>query len=214
MVNEESREVVDRVVTDGATPRTTDYAAVAADWLRRRGTWLREFRRDLHSHPELSWREQRTTTAVFDELTAAGLAPRRLSTTGLVCDLGPTTGPRIALRADMDALPVHEDTGLPFASTVDGVSHACGHDAHTSILLGAGLALAELAELPVGVRLIFQPAEEVMPGGALSAVRDGVLDGVSRIFALHCDPRLEVGKLGVRAGAITSAADSVEVVLH
>lgn len=193
---------------------SVSHPAHVEDWLRRNGGWLREFRRDLHSHPELSWREERTTAAVFDALTAAGLSPRRLSTTGLVVDLGPSTGPRIALRADMDALPVHEDTGLPFASTVDGVSHACGHDAHTSILLGAGLALAELDELPIGVRLIFQPAEEVMPGGALSAVRDGVLDSISRIFALHCDPRIEVGKIGVRSGAITSAADSVEVVLH
>ncbi|GAA4391142.1 amidohydrolase [Tsukamurella soli] len=188
--------------------------AQVEDWLRRKGDWLREFRRDIHAHPELSWRETRTTAAVFDVLTDAGLKPRRLSTTGLVCDLGPDDGPRVALRADMDALPIHEDTGLSFASTEPGVSHACGHDLHTSVLLGAGLALAELPELPVGVRLVFQPAEEVMPGGALSAVRDGVLDGVSRIYALHCDPRIEAGKVGVREGAITSAADHVEVVLH
>ncbi len=188
--------------------------AQVEDWLLRRGEWLREFRRDIHAHPELSWRELRTTAAVFDALTAAGLKPRRLSTTGLVCDLGPDDGPRVALRADMDALPIHEDTGLRYASTNPGVSHACGHDLHTSVLLGAGLALAELADLPVGVRLVFQPAEEVMPGGALSAVRDGVLDGVSRIYALHCDPRLEVGRVGIRSGAITSAADHLEVVLH
>ncbi|MDF0528974.1 amidohydrolase [Tsukamurella sp. 8F] len=184
------------------------------DWLTRKGEWLREFRRDVHAHPELSWQERRTTELVFEALTAAGLHPRRLSTTGLVCDLGPSEGPRIALRADMDALPIHEDTGLPFASTSAGVSHACGHDLHTSILLGTGLALATVPELPIGVRLVFQPAEEVMPGGALSAVRDGVLDGVSKIFALHCDPRIEVGKVGVRSGPITSAADHLEVVLH
>ncbi|BDH58789.1 amidohydrolase [Tsukamurella sp. PLM1] len=196
-------------------------AARVDEWLQRKGAWLREFRRDLHAHPELSWREQRTTNAVFETLTAAGLHPRKLSTTGLVVDLGPVPGPgddgRVALRADMDALPIHEATGLDFQSTNPGVSHACGHDAHTSILLGTALALAELdaaGELGVGVRLIFQPAEEVMPGGALSAVRDDVMAGVSRIYALHCDPRIEVGRIGVRAGAITSAADHVEVILH
>nr|WP_237741686.1 amidohydrolase [Tsukamurella sp. 1534] len=185
--------------------------------MQRRGGWLREFRRDLHAHPELSWREQRTTNTVVETLTAHGLHPRRLSTTGLVCDLGPDSGERIALRADMDALPIHEATGLDFQSSNPGVSHACGHDAHTTILTGTALALAELdaaGKLPVGVRLIFQPAEEVMPGGALSAVRDRVMDGVSRIYALHCDPRIEVGRIGVRAGAITSAADHVEVILH
>lgn len=192
-------------------------AAYVDRWLQRKGDWLREFRRDLHAHPELSWREQRTTNVVFEALTSAGLHPRKLSTTGLICDLGPAGGERVALRADMDALPIHEATGLGFQSTTPGVSHACGHDAHTSILLGTGLALAELdraGRLPVGVRLIFQPAEEVMPGGALSAVRDEVMRGVSRIYALHCDPRVEVGRIGVRSGAITSAADHVEVILH
>ncbi|GAA0999840.1 M20 family metallopeptidase [Nocardiopsis tropica] len=196
---------------------TTGASARVDEWLQRKSDWLRDFRRDLHAHPELSWREQRTTKVVFEALTAAGLHPRKLSTTGLVCDLGPSTGERVALRADMDALPIHEATGLDFQSGNPGVSHACGHDAHTTILLGTALALAEAdaaGELAVGVRLIFQPAEEVMPGGALSAVRDGVMDGVSRIYALHCDPRIEVGRIGVRSGAITSAADHVEVILH
>ncbi|MGC5027493.1 amidohydrolase [Tsukamurella sp. DT100] len=201
----------------GSAGEDLSRAAYVDQWLQRKGDWLREFRRDLHAHPELSWREQRTTNVVFEALTAAGLHPRKLSTTGLICDLGPTGGERVALRADMDALPIHEATGLDFRSTSAGVSHACGHDAHTSILLGTGLALAELdraGRLPVGVRLIFQPAEEVMPGGALSAVRDEVMQGVSRIYALHCDPRVEVGRIGVRSGAITSAADHVEVILH
>jgi amidohydrolase len=113
----------------------------------------------------------------------------------------------------MDALPMQELTGLPFASTVPGVTHACGHDAHTTVLLGTALALHSVPELPVGVRLIFQPAEEVMPGGALDVVAAGALEGVARIFALHCDPRLEAGRVGVRVGAITSAADTVELVL-
>jgi amidohydrolase len=142
---------------------------------------------------------------------AAGLEPRTLpGGTGLVCDIG--YGDRcVALRADLDALPLQENTGLPYASTVDGVMHACGHDAHTAMLLGAGLALASAPSLPGRVRLIFQPAEEIQPGGAIDMVADGAMGGVQRIFALHCDPRLEVGKLGTRVGPITSACDVVEV---
>ncbi|MCK0093369.1 amidohydrolase [Rhodococcus sp. HNM0563] len=183
-------------------------------WLDEHGGDLIAWRRHIHANPELARQEYATTELVATELTAAGLAPKVLPRgTGLICDLGPTDGPRIALRADMDALPLQEMTGLTFSSTVPGVSHACGHDAHTTVLLGTGLALASVPELPVGVRLVFQPAEEVMPGGALDVVAAGGLDGVSRIFALHCDPRLEVGKVGMRVGAITSAADTIELVL-
>ncbi|WP_407441956.1 M20 family metallopeptidase [Rhodococcus sp. (in: high G+C Gram-positive bacteria)] len=183
-------------------------------WLGAHTEDLSAWRRHLHANPELARQEYATTEFVARHLAAAGLVPKVLPRgTGLICDLGPTGGPRIALRADMDALPLQEMTGLPFSSTVPGVSHACGHDAHTTVLLGTGLALASMPELPVGVRLVFQPAEEVMPGGALDVVAAGGLDGVSRIFALHCDPRLEAGKVGMRTGAITSAADTVELVL-
>ncbi len=183
-------------------------------WLDRHTEDLSLWRRHIHANPELARQEYATTEFVAKHLRAAGLDPKVLPRgTGLICDLGPADGPRIGLRADMDALPMQETTGLPFESTVPGVSHACGHDAHTTVVLGAGLALASMPELPVGVRLVFQPAEEVMPGGALDVVAAGGLDGVSRIFALHCDPRLEAGKVGMRVGAITSAADTVELVL-
>ncbi|WP_326598929.1 M20 family metallopeptidase [Rhodococcus sp. PD04] len=183
-------------------------------WLDRHTEDLSLWRRHIHANPELARQEYATTEFVAKHLRAAGLDPKVLPRgTGLICDLGPADGPRIALRADMDALPMQETTGLPFESTVPGVSHACGHDAHTTVVLGAGLALASMPELPVGVRLVLQPAEEVMPGGALDVVAAGGLDGVSRIFALHCDPRLEAGKVGMRVGAITSAADTVELVL-
>lgn len=181
---------------------------------------LVEIRRDIHAHPELGRTEQRTTHLVADRLRLAGLAPKLLPGTGLTCDVGPSTVEtgrrRIALRADIDALPVQETTGLPYASTVHGVAHACGHDVHTTALLGAGLVLAELheaGELPTGVRLIFQPAEEVQPGGALDVMGEGALDGVGRIFALHCDPKVDVGRIGSRIGPITSASDEITVVL-
>ncbi len=183
-------------------------------WLARHAGELIEWRRRIHANPELARNEYATTEFVVSTLAAAGLSPKVLpGGTGLICDIGPADGRLVALRADMDALPMQEFTGATYASSVPGVAHACGHDAHTTILLGTGLALHEAAALPVGVRLLFQPAEEVMPGGALDAVAAGVLAGVERIFALHCDPRLEVGKVGIRVGAITSAADTVELVL-
>jgi amidohydrolase len=180
-------------------------------WLAEHRADVVSWRRSVHAVPELARGEHRTTSLVSRMLMNAGLEPRTLAGgTGLVCDIG--YGERcVALRADMDALPLAEDTGLPFASTVHGVMHACGHDAHTAMLLGAGLALASAPALPGRVRLIFQPAEEVQPGGAMDVVADGAMDGVERIFALHCDPRLEVGKVGTRVGPITSACDVVEL---
>jgi amidohydrolase len=144
---------------------------------------------------------------------------RRLRGTGVVADIGaPEPNRRIALRADIDALPIREQTGLDFSSRTDGVSHSCGHDIHTTALVGAGLALrsieGRLAEAGVAARLIFQPAEELMPGGAEEVVEQGGIDGVDRIYALHCDPTLDVGNVGLRVGPITAAADQVEVTLN
>ena len=190
-------------------------ADTAESWLAAHYDDLVAWRRHIHRHPELGRQEFATTQFVADRLVEAGLNPKALpGGTGLICDFGPEHAPRIALRADMDALPMAERTGASYASTVPGVAHACGHDAHTAILLGAATALAAAPELPMGVRLIFQPAEELMPGGALDAIAAGALVGVSRIFALHCDPRLAVGRVAITAGPITSAADSVEITLH
>ncbi|MCV7227223.1 M20 family metallopeptidase [Mycolicibacterium komossense] len=190
----------------------------------REGTqaWLAEhyddvvlWRRHIHRHPELGRQEFATTQYVAERLADAGLNPKVLpGGTGLTCDIGPEHLPRVALRADMDALPMAERTGAPYASTVPNVTHACGHDGHTSILLGTALALASMPDLPVSVRLIFQAAEELMPGGAIDAIDAGVLSGVSRIFALHCDPRLAVGRVAITPGPITSAADAMEITLH
>ncbi|HEY3562380.1 MAG TPA: amidohydrolase, partial [Kribbella sp.] len=171
-------------------------------------------RRDLHAHPELGWHEVRTTELLEKVLVDAGLSPRVLPTgTGLICDIG-AGDTCVALRADIDALPVPDGVDTPWRSTIDGVAHACGHDIHTSALLGAALVLAGMArdgQLDRRVRVIFQPAEEVMPGGALGVIAAGGLDGVRRIYGLHCDPRLQVGQIGLRVGALTAAADKLLV---
>jgi amidohydrolase len=174
---------------------------------------LLDLRRDLHAHPELSWQERRTTDLVSYQLDEVGWRLARTGESGLIADLG-DSGPLVALRADLDALPVDDTTGDPWQSQVAGVAHACGHDVHTTALLGAGLALAEVQAaglLPGRVRLLFQPAEEVMPGGATHIMDLGALDEVSRIFCLHCDPTIDVGRVGLREGPITGAADSLEI---
>ena len=170
-----------------------------------------EIRRELHAHPEVAYAETRTTALVMDQLRAIGLEPEVLpGGTGVVCDLGAPSGPVIALRADIDALPIADLKDVPYRSTVDGACHGCGHDAHTAVLLGAAARLAG-RRLPGRVRLIFQPAEETVPGGATGVLASGALSGVEQIFALHCDPRLETGRVGLRVGAITAACDRVDV---
>ncbi|MER5754830.1 amidohydrolase [Streptomyces sp. NPDC002088] len=182
------------------------------------------FRRDLHMHPELGNQEFRTTAAIKERLEKAGLKPRVLAVgTGLVCDIGVdgeewNGGPgMLALRADIDGLPIPDTkTECPYRSTVPDRAHACGHDVHTTVVLGAGLVLADLHEkglLPRPVRLIFQPAEEVLPGGAADVIECGALDGVRQIIAVHCDPRVDAGRVGLRPGAITSACDRLEIAL-
>ena len=192
-----------------------DISDCVETWLAANYDDLVGWRRHLHRHPELGRQEYATTTFVAEKLSDAGLKPEILpGGTGLVCDIGPDHRERIALRADMDALPMTERTGAVYASTVPGAAHACGHDAHTAILLGAALALATVPELPIAVRFIFQAAEELMPGGAIDAIAAGALTGVSRIFAVHCDSRLDVGRVAITPGPITSAADWVEITLH
>jgi amidohydrolase len=174
------------------------------------------FRRDVHSHPEVGYSEHRTTRRIALRLEAAGLRPRVLPKgTGLLVDIGAGAPdePVVALRADIDALPITDEKNVPYRSQTANVCHACGHDVHTAILLGAGLFLAEAAAagaLPGKVRLIFQPAEE-LAGGALDVLAAGGISSVDRVFALHCDPRLDVGKIGTRVGPITAACDRIKV---
>jgi amidohydrolase len=182
-----------------------------------------QWRRDLHTHPELSSREQRTSRLVADTLRAMGVDEVRTGVAGHgVVGLirGGRPGPCVGLRADMDALPVQEQTGLPFASQNPGVMHACGHDGHTSVLLGAAAVLVRLRpQLPGSVKLIFQPAEEGPPpgqkAGAAQMIAEGVLErpAVAAIFALHVSPELDAGKVSYRPGAMTAAVDRFRVVI-
>jgi amidohydrolase len=177
---------------------------------------LIDFRRDLHAHPETGYHEYRTTRRIALRLEAAGLRPSILPKgTGLIVDIGAGAAdePVVALRADIDALPICDEKDVPYRSLNTGACHACGHDVHTTILLGTGLFLARAdaaGALPGKVRLIFQPAEEV-PGGAVDVLAAGGIAAVDRIFALHCDPRLDVGRIGTRIGPITAACDKLTV---
>ena len=183
------------------------------DWVAHHAAQLIAIRRHLHAHPELAFAEFETTAFVEQRLRSAGLNPRRLATgTGLVVEVG-SGSPVVVLRADIDALPLPDLKDVPYASTREGLCHACGHDVHTTVVLGVAQAITELDGVPGTVRCIFQPAEETVPGGATEVVASGVLDGASRAFALHCDPAVPVGAVGLRTGAITAACDRLDVTL-
>lgn len=169
-------------------------------------------RRDIHQNPELSWQEHRTGERICAFLDRHGIPYRRgLAKTGIVAELsGAVPGPYVALRADMDALSVIEETGLPFSSRVEGVMHACGHDGHTAMLLGAAVLLAREPELPAPVRLIFQPAEETGEG-ALAMIAEGVLDDVGMIFGGHLDRHFPVGTVAVTEGAVNASSDRFQI---
>jgi len=188
--------------------------AAVDDWVEAHTAELVAARRHLHAHPELAYAEVGTTAWLEQRLREAGLDPRRLPRgTGLVVEVGDGPGPTVVLRGDIDALPLTDLKDVPYASTREGVAHACGHDVHTTVVLGVALALAAVGGLPGRVRCIFQPAEETVPGGATEVVAAGALDGATRAFALHCDPSVPVGSVGLRTGAITAACDRIDVTL-
>ncbi|MCC2685192.1 MAG: amidohydrolase [Paenibacillaceae bacterium] len=174
------------------------------------------FRRDLHQFPELSFQEARTAGKVADELARLGLAfHRNVGGHGIVADLpGGKPGPTIALRADMDALPITEQSDLEFASRNPGVMHACGHDAHTAILLGAAILLrAKQNELAGTVRFLFQSAEEIN-AGADAMIEAGALEGVAEIYGLHNLPTLAAGKAATRKGAMMGSVGRIEITVE
>ncbi len=179
------------------------------------GERLVEWRRALHRIPEPAFEEKETSRTVEGVLRSAGLVPQRIARgTGLLCELGPP-GPAILLRADMDALPIEEETGAPYASTRKSFMHACGHDGHMAMLIGAGLLLRAAGEgLRGRVRLLWQPAEEVPPGGGRVVVEEGRLEGVSETYALHLNPAIPSFALGTRAGELMAAMDSFSLTVH
>src|ERR1700749_2299379 len=179
---------------------------------------LIEIRRDIHANPELGFEEVRTAGVVARELARLGIAHRTcIGRTGVVGLIeGGRPGPVLAIRADMDALPIEEKSGLPFASTKPGLMHACGHDIHTTTLLGVAAVLKELAPQLAGtVKLVFQPAEEGV-GGMRAMIADGVMDGptVDMALALHNHPDMPVGNFGFVRGAALAAADRFDIVVH
>ncbi|HIX43207.1 MAG TPA: amidohydrolase [Candidatus Kurthia intestinigallinarum] len=171
------------------------------------------YRRELHEHPELSFHEYETTKRLTNWLTEAGIDIIDFGLeTGVVAEIkGAQAGPLIALRADIDALPITEQSGVTFTSKNDGIMHACGHDFHATSILGAALLLKErVAELKGTVRIIFQPAEEVAQG-ADYVVKKGVLQNVAAIFGMHNKPELPVGTIGVKSGSLMASVDRFEL---
>ncbi len=195
------------------TAPATATSEVVRRWVDTHHRQLVAFRRDLHAHPELSGQEFRTTNVVEHALIDAGYDVRRLTVgTGLIADTHGAAGARRAIRADLDALAMHDQKDVDYRSTIDGVAHACGHDVHTTAAIGAALFFADHCDLAPGpLRFIFQPAEERVPGGALEVLADDGLVDVSSVIGLHCEPKLDCGTIGLRAGAITSAADMITI---
>ncbi len=174
--------------------------------------WIINTRRELHKYPELDFNLPKTTKIITDILENLNIEYRSgIGKSGILAELkGKNQNITIALRADMDALPIIENTNCSFSSKHYGYMHACGHDAHTGILLGVAKILSENRNhLPCNVRFIFQPAEETT-GGALPMIKDGCLDNVNAIFGLHVDPSLEVGKIGIKYGAMNASSTGIE----
>jgi amidohydrolase len=174
------------------------------------------YRRYLHAHPELSFQEFQTAEYIANELKNIGLSPQSMAKTGVVALIeGRNSATQtVALRADIDALPIKEANDVPYKSTREGVMHACGHDAHTASLLGVAHILHQLQhEFEGTVKLIFQPGEEKIPGGASLMIKDGVLQNPapSHIIGQHVMPQLPVGKIGFREGMYMASTDEIYI---
>ena len=198
---------------------TQQHIRAAADRLYEK---VKGYREHLHAHPELSYQEYNTMHFVSEALSSLGIEHKTgVGETGIVAIIRgnhhSTEQSCVALRADLDALPIQEANNVPYKSSVEGVMHACGHDVHTSVLLGAAEILNEIRnELPQPVKLIFQPGEEKNPGGATLMIRDGALQNpkVDRIFALHVFPDMEVGNVGFKEGLYMASCDEVHLTIH
>lgn len=177
---------------------------------------LIRWRRDLHRMPELGHQEFETAAYLEHALQEMGLQPKRLTATGMIADIhgegGP--GPTVVLRADMDGLPLEEETGEPFSSDHPGIMHACGHDAHMTAVLGAAQALVDQPNFPGTVRILFQPSEEKPPGGAPDMIQAGCLEGVDVVLGLHIWNSYPVGTVAIKSGALMANADQFTIRIH
>jgi amidohydrolase len=203
-------------LSESAMPLPNDIASHLKDAAAAIEPRLIEIRRDIHSVPELAFQEVRTAGIVVAELTRLGIAHRTgVGGTGVIGTIdGGRPGPTLAIRADMDALPIHEETGQEFASTVDGQMHACGHDIHTTTLLGVAELLKELAPNLAGrIQLIFQPAEEVLEG-AEAMIADGAAEGLDMALAFHNMPDMPVGEFGFVRGHALAASDRFDIIVQ
>lgn len=186
---------------------------IAAD----EGPRLIEIRRDIHAHPETAFEEVRTSATVARELTRLGIIHQTgIGRTGVVGVIeGGRPGPTLLIRADMDALPIHEQTGLPYASTIAGRMHACGHDLHTATLIGIGAVLKQVApQLSGRIKLMFQPAEETSESGAAAMIADGVLDGVDMALGFHNHPDEATGTFSFVTGITNGSSDEFDIVIR
>ena len=184
---------------------------------RELNDWLVNIRRDFHRNPELGLEEIRTQKKVMEYLDSLGIENKKIAKTGVLGIIrGKKQGKTVALRADMDALPIEDGKDLPYKSTIPGKMHACGHDAHTTILLGAARLLKRREEeLSGNVKLFFQPAEETV-GGAKPMIEEGAMDNpkVHGVFGLHVAPHIPVGKIGIRYGKMNASSDTINITIR
>ncbi len=174
--------------------------------------WLIDIRRDFHQYPELGFEEIRTSSKIMGYLVDMGLSPQSIAKTGVVADIkGKDSSIMIALRADIDALLIQDKKECSYKSTIDGKMHACGHDAHTTILLGVAKVLSESVP-PCDIRLMFQPAEET-DGGAVPMIEQGVLEGVNGVLGLHVDSEMPCGQIAIKYGAMNASSDTMTIEL-
>lgn len=173
-------------------------------------------RRHLHAHPELGGQEYATQAKIIEVLTALGLKPVKASGTGVLAEIkGPAAGKTVVLRADIDALPQQDECGRPYASTIPGVAHACGHDGHTAALLGIAMVLTALRDkLPGTVRLLFQPSEEMLPGGALGMIEAGALAGADAIVGAHLWTPVPTGRIQIARGRMMASANAFRIAVN
>lgn len=193
-----------------------DLRSVISDTVSENEKKFIEIRRDLHQHPEIAFEEFRTASVVSQALAELGIDHKTgVGRTGVVGYIrGARPGPTLLIRADMDALPIQEQTGLPYASKIPNRMHACGHDIHTATVLGVGAVLKRLENRLAGnVRLVFQPAEEAI-GGAAEMIADGILEGVDMALSLHNRPEIPVGQFGIVHGYANSSVDSFDIIVR